>query len=397
MHVHQRDSDVDTGRRVRAESGGKNRFMKEQTVISEHVYDVFREMVEGRNLSKILLICGRHVAKTPIGQCFVLDKHIAAVFQEFEPNPSYESVIRAVSCFKENHCDAVMAVGGGSAMDVGKCVKAFVNMDPAVNFLRQAIVPNNIPYFAMPTTAGTGSEATSFAVIYFEGEKQSVGDPSLIPDVVFLDSSILETLPLNQKKATMLDALCHCVESFWAVNATEESREYAASALKTILKDFKSYLNGDAKAAGRMLTASYYAGKAINISKTTAAHAMSYKLTKLYGIPHGQAAALNLAFVWEQTWKQAEEEKRNELIRCMERLATLWGCVSVEETLHSYQKMLKELGMWIKIPISEEQQKILTGSVNKERMRNHPVYLSQDAIREIYIKLSEGRMGDESQ
>ena len=377
--------------------GDGDQFMKEQKVISDHTYDAFREIVEGRNLSKIKLICGKHVSKTPIGQCFVTDKNIAAVFQDFEPNPSYESVVQAVSCFVANQCDAVMAIGGGSAMDIGKCVKAFANMDPAVNFLKQTIVPNEIPYFAMPTTAGTGSEATSFAVIYYEGEKQSVGDPFLIPDVVFLDSSILETLPLNQKKATMLDALCHCVESFWAVTATEGSREYALAALKTILKDFKSYLNGDVKAAERMLSASYYAGKAINISKTTAAHAMSYKLTKLYGIPHGQAAALNLAFVWEQTWRQAEEEKRDDLIRCMEQLAVLWGCGSVEETLHSYQKMLKELGMWIKIPISEDELKILTGSVNKERMKNHPVCFTQDTIRELYIRLSEGRIGDEGQ
>lgn len=371
--------------------------MKEQKVISEHVYDAFREIVEDRNLSRILLICGRHVAKTPAGQCFVSDKHVAAVFQEFEPNPSYESVVRAVSCFRENHCDAVMAVGGGSAMDVGKCVKAFADMDPAVNFLKQTIVPNEIPYFAMPTTAGTGSEATSFAVIYYEGEKQSVADPSCIPDVVFLESAILATLPPDQKKATMLDAICHCVESFWAVNATEESRKYAGEALRIILEHYKSYLAGDAKAAKQMLSASYYAGKAINISKTTAAHAMSYKLTKLYGIPHGQAAALNLAFVWEQTLIQAEREKNGALLGCLEQLAGLWGCASAKESVRSYREQLKELDMWLKIPVTKEDLKILTESVNEERLKNHPVDLSQNTIREIYVMLSEGRVRDESQ
>ncbi|MDE5820326.1 MAG: phosphonoacetaldehyde reductase [Lachnospiraceae bacterium] len=371
--------------------------MKEQKVISEHIYDAFREIVENRKLSRILLICGKHVAETPAGQCFVSDKHFAAVFQEFEPNPSYESVVRAVSCFKENHCDAVMAVGGGSAMDVGKCVKAFADMDPAVDLLKQTIVPNEIPYFAMPTTAGTGSEATSFAVIYYEGEKQSVGDPSCIPDVVFLDSSILATLPPDQKKATMLDAICHCVESFWAVNATEESREYAGEALRTILNHYQSYLAGDAKAAKQMLSASYCAGKAINISKTTAAHAMSYKLTKLYGIPHGQAAALNLAFVWEQTCRQAECEENEALLACLERLAGLWGCASEKEAVRSYRELLKELDLWIRVPATEEELKTLTESVNAERLKNHPVDLSQDTIREMYVMLSEGRMRDESQ
>ncbi len=371
--------------------------MKEQKVITEHVYSAFRETVENRNVTRILLICGKHVAKTLTGQRFVTDRHVAAVFQEFEPNPSYESVARAVSCFRESRCDAVMAVGGGSAMDVGKCVKAFAGMDPAVNFLQQTIAPNEIPYFAMPTTAGTGSEATSFAVIYDKGEKQSVGDPSLIPDVVFLESSILETLPLNQKKATLLDALCHCVESFWAVNATEESRKYAGEALRAVLKHYRSYLGGDAKAAEQMLSASYCAGKAINISKTTAAHAMSYKLTKLYGIPHGQAAALNLALVWEQTLIHAKREKSEVLLERLDRLAELWGCVSAEEAVRSYRDLLKELGMWIRMPITEEDLKILTKSVNEERLKNHPVYFSQDTIRGIYVSLSEGRGDHESQ
>ncbi|MCM1537632.1 MAG: phosphonoacetaldehyde reductase [bacterium] len=363
--------------------------MREQKVITEHVYEAFQKIAKDQNLSAILLICGKHVVKTSIGQCFAKDGHVAAVFQEFEPNPSYESVVRAVSCFKEHRCDAVMAVGGGSAMDVGKCVKAFANMDPVVNFLQQTIVPNDIPYFAMPTTAGTGSEATSFAVIYYEGEKQSIGDPSCIPDVVFLESSILATLPPDQKKATMLDAICHCVESFWAVNATKESREYAGEALRTILDHYKSYLAGDVKAAKQMLSASYCAGKAINISKTTAAHAMSYKLTKRYGIPHGQAAALNLAPVWEQTLIQAGRKRDKMLLECLDQLAKLWGCSSAKEAVHSYQGLLKELDMQILVPIRKEDLGMLTESVNEERMKNHPVPFSQDTIRGIYAMLSE--------
>lgn len=371
--------------------------MKEQKVISDYIYDAFHKIVDDRNLSRIFLVCGKHVAKTLVGQYFISDKSIATVFQEFAPNPTYANVVQAVSCFRANQCDAIFAIGGGSAMDVGKCVKAFSNMDCTVNFLEQTIAPNDIPYFVMPTTAGTGSEATSFAVIYYEGEKQSIGDLSLIPEIVFLKSSILETLPFWQKKVTMLDAICHCVESFWAVNATKESREYAQQGLRTILMYYCPYLNGDVKAAEHMLWASYYAGKAINISKTTAAHAMSYKLTRLYGIPHGQAVALSLAFVWEQTLRQAEEEKQNDLIRCMEQLAKLWECNSAKAAIQSYREMLKEFDVYIKIQVEEEDLKILTKSVNEERLGNHPVYFSYDTIREIYIRLLEGRMKDESQ
>ncbi len=99
------------------------------------------------------------------------------------------------------------------------------------------IKPNNIPLLAVPTTAGTGSEATRFAVIYYGGNKQSVTSESLIPDAVVLDPDTLITLPLHQKKATMMDALCHSIESFWSINSTDESKEFSRTAIREILEN----------------------------------------------------------------------------------------------------------------------------------------------------------------
>ena len=141
-------------------------------------------------------------------------------FSDFRPNPSYGSVVRGVEAFRASGADAIVAVGGGSAMDVAKCIKLYSNMPPGSDYLRQTVVPNGIPFLAMPTTAGTGSEATRFAVVYRDGAKQSIADDSCIPSAVLLDPSCLETLPPYQKKSTMMDALCHAVESFWSVNST---------------------------------------------------------------------------------------------------------------------------------------------------------------------------------
>jgi len=144
-------------------------------------------------------------------------------FHDCEPNPKYDSVLKGLKLFEDNHCDMLISVGGGSPMDVAKSIKAFVGMDQQTPCVNQAIVPNAIPHLAIPTTAGTGSEATHFAVIYYEGKKYSVSDMSLTPDYVVLDAELLSGLPLYQRKATMLDALCHAIESYWSVKATKTS------------------------------------------------------------------------------------------------------------------------------------------------------------------------------
>lgn len=200
-------------------------------------------------------------------------------FSDFAPNPLYESVVKGVAMFRAHRCDLILAVGGGSAMDVAKCIKLYAEMDPSVNYLRQPIVPNAIPLLAVPTTAGTGSEATRYAVIYFEGEKQSVSHESCIPSAVLMDPSALRTLPEYQKKATMLDALCHAVESFWSIHSDEQSKAYARAAISRILENKDAYLANEEAGNSEMLQAAHLAGKAINITQTTAGHAMCYKIT----------------------------------------------------------------------------------------------------------------------
>ena len=214
------------------------------------------------------------------------------LFSDIKPNPDYSSVKKAVGIFKETGCDMIVAAGGGSAMDVAKCVKLYANMDDSTEYIFQPIVPNDIPLVAVPTTAGTGSEATRYAVIYYQGEKQSITHESCIPSVVIFDPSSLKTLPEYQRKATMMDALCHSIESFWSVNSTDESREYSTQAIGMILDSMDAYLNNEDDGNARMLKAADIAGKAINITQTTAGHAMCYKLTGLYGIAHGHAAGL---------------------------------------------------------------------------------------------------------
>ena len=311
-------------------------------------------------------------------------------FSDFTPNPLYDSVVEGVSVFNREKCQAIIAIGGGSAIDVAKCIKLFSNMDPDKNFLKQEIKANDIPFLAAPTTAGTGSEATRFAVIYYNGAKQSVNHESIIPKTVLMDSSLLKTLPLYQRKCTMFDALCHSIESIWSVNSTDESKAYASEAIHLILDNLDGYLANDKVANLEMMNAAYKAGKAINISQTTAGHAMCYKLTSLYGLAHGHAAMLcvRALFPWmlENLDKCIDPRGKEYLASVMDNIAEAFGFPDPKLVCTYLDELYKRLNMSTP-SANEAEYMLLASSVNVDRLKNHPIALDRDTIDSLYHKI----------
>ena len=314
-------------------------------------------------------------------------------FDDFKPNPLYESVVKGVSLFNDSKCDCIVAVGGGSTIDVAKCIKLYSNMNHNENYLKQTIVPNHIPFLAVPTTAGTGSEATKYAVIYYEDAKQSVTHESCIPSTVLFDPSALKTLPEYQKKSTMLDALCHSIEAFWSVNSTAESNKYSSEAIRIILENLKGYINNTDVANANMLKAANIAGKAINITQTTAGHAMCYKLTSLYGISHGHAAALCVNKLWPfmlgNTDKGIDPRGKEYLDDMFQNLAAAMGCSNSKDGAGKFSEILKSLSMEIPVVKNNADFELLRTSVNPVRLKNNPVQLTENEIDNLYHQILE--------
>ncbi|SFQ24333.1 Alcohol dehydrogenase, class IV [Lachnospiraceae bacterium XBB1006] len=311
-------------------------------------------------------------------------------FDEYESNPKYESVRKGIQVYRQHQCDGIVAVGGGSAIDVAKCVKLFQGMPgdgEDGSFLQQEIIPNDIPFLAVPTTAGTGSESTRFAVIYYNGVKQSISDESCIPLAVLFDSAALNGLPMYQRKATMMDAFCHALESFWSINSTDESRVYSAKALKMILANMQGYLDNTPDGNKNMLLAANLAGKAINIAQTTAGHAMCYKITSLCGCAHGHAAILcdRVLFPWmaEHVDECVDVRGKDFLREILDEIAEAMGCASVTDAVVMVRGIFERLEL--EVPqVSREQLEELVKSVNPVRLKNHPVKLGERSIREVY-------------
>lgn len=308
------------------------------------------------------------------------------IFSGYEPNPKYEQVCAGVSLFRTTGCDAIVSVGGGSAIDVAKCIKLFAPMETDGDKVRFVDLPYSfspIPHIAMPTTAGTGSESTHFAVLYVDGVKNSIAQPCLLPDAAVLDGSVLVGLPAYQKRATLLDALAQAIESYWSRRSCEESRAYARAAIPAILQNVNAYLEGDLEAAKAMAFAANRAGKAINITTTTAAHAMSYKITSLFGLAHGHAVALCLPFTWNLLIERGDKATQERLLQ-IDALMTGQEIPVMGAGLEVFEDLYATLGLSHHIENPEDRLEELVASVNTQRLSNFPVDVTQDELREGY-------------
>lgn len=364
--------------------------MQKEIFVSED-YSELKNFFSKQKANRIFLVCDGSYKFLKIGKFFDSLGNIVK-FSDFQPNPDYESVKKAVALYKHEECDMIIAVGGGSSIDLAKCVKLYAEMDDSKEYINQPIVTNDIELVAVPTTAGTGSEATRYAVIYYEGNKQSVTDDSCIPSTVIFDVSALETLPDYQRKSTMLDALCHAVESFWSVNSTEESKNYSRQAISLILKNMDAYLANQKQGNRNMLKAANAAGKAINITQTTAGHAMCYKLTSIYGIAHGQAAAMCvsklLPYMINNTDKCIDLRGKKYLDSTFEELAQTMGCAGKSELCEKFDRIYNSLNLPKPI-CTESDIEILTNSVNPIRLKNNPVSLNHDMTEMLYRQILE--------
>lgn len=316
-------------------------------------------------------------------------------FSHFHSNPLYESVVEGVAVFRESGCDAIIAVGGGSAIDVAKTIKLYSGMPGTGEdgaWLKSEPVPNTIPFLAMPTTAGTGSEATRYAVIYYQDAKQSITSTSFIPDTVIMDPDSLSTLPLYQRKATMCDALCHAIEAYWSVNSTDESKAFSRAAIKGVIDNMDGYLSNDPAGNAGMLLAAHKAGQAINITQTTAGHAMCYKITSLFGCAHGHAAILcnRILYSWmiDNIDKCIDPRGSSYLMSVLDEIGVAMGCDGAAAGAAKLLDIFQSLDLDVPGATPPEFG-VLCSSVNPVRLKNHPIALDEESIESLYVAILE--------
>ena len=340
---------------------------------------------------KPLVVCGHILKDSRLAESFSSAGIPLESFSGYTPNPRCEDIGRAVALFGAGGHDSIIAIGGGSAIDVAKCVKLFCRLDARKDFFLQEWTDSGIPLIAVPTTAGTGSESTRSAVIYRAGEKRSVHHESILPDIAILDATLLKTFRPYQKKCAMLDALSQAIESWWSVNSNDESKAFSKKAVELMLKNMAGLIEAaDEDSARAALLAANYAGQAINITQTTAPHAMSYKLTSTYGIPHGHAVAICLPKVWRfmaQNIEKTKDARGAEYLKAVfADIAAALGCESADSAIDWLEGLLARLG--IEPPQGRgEDIGMLASSVNAERLKNSPVPISSGTLCALYKQI----------
>lgn len=361
------------------------------TIIENNDYSAVGKFLQRVGCKKFLLVCSKSFDKLAIKE-YLYSLGIPFVrFGDFTPNPQYVQAVNGAKAFNENGCDTIIAVGGGSAIDTAKCIKLFCASDLGLDLLSVAYKDTKIPFLAVPTTAGTGSEATHFAVIYRDGKKYSVAHESLVPSLAVLDHTILLTLSDYQKKSTLLDALSQAIESFWSVNSTNESKLNSIKAIELIIKSYRAYIfENQIESAKDIMLASNLAGKAINVAKTTAAHAMSYKITSNYDFAHGHAVSVCLPLVWNYIIDNyvdcIDSRGKDYLMNVMSEIAISMGGRNAKDGVEIFNRIVKEFNLE-KPLVKQEHLESLSRSVNVERLKNNPVALSYEGVYALYSQL----------
>lgn len=344
-------------------------------------------------LNRILLVTGRS-SFTASGAASVLpglrEISVVETWSDFSPNPHVEDLIAGSRVLQEFQPDGIVAIGGGSALDMAKLLAVVGDSSPTG--ISDAIRTNDVTsrsrtLILVPTTSGSGSEATHFAVAYIGQEKFSVAHPALLPDFVILDPDLTESASPYQKATSVIDAIAQAVESHWARGASPVSRSFASSALTDLVPSAPAFIGGDGTAARHAAAGSHLAGRAIDLSKTTGAHAMAYGFTSRHGISHGHAVAITLgAFARLHAAAAASGRADADLHRDLEAIAGIVGADSAAQLGDRLDSIAEQLGLELRLEalgVPRSDLAVMARAVNQERMANNPVPATESDLREL--------------
>jgi alcohol dehydrogenase class IV len=282
----------------------------------------FPEIIKSCHVDHILLVTDKSLMSLGLLDTFInslqqTDIHYT-IYDGVQPNPTMENIQEGLALYHANHCNGIVAFGGGSSMDCAKIIGARVTNKESIEKMRGLfkIVKKLPPFFAIPTTAGTGSEATIAAVITNSAnhEKFAISDPKLVPLAACLDPELTVGLPDFLTAHTGMDALTHAVEAYIGWYDTPFVREKALNATKIIFRDLeKVYRDGsNLELRKNMLQASFDAGLAFTRAYVGYVHAIAHNMGGMYGVPHGFANAVILPHVLDFS-KDKIEKKLAEL------------------------------------------------------------------------------------
>jgi len=377
--------------------------MKQNIIKDADYINKLAAILNKHHPDKILLITGKKSysasgAEDLINKIF--KDYNYSRFYDFKKNPRLVDIKKGVEKLKKENCDFILGIGGGSVIDIAKAISVLsCNKGNAEDYVKGRKKLNNkkIPSVMIPTTAGTGSESTHFSVVYIDKIKYSLAGTAILPDYAILNHNFTNGLSPQITAYSGMDALCQGIESLWSVNSTEESRKFSHTAINLAISSLEKAVNDpDKQSRKKMLLAANLAGKAINIAKTTAAHAISYPFTSYFNIPHGHAVALTLPYFIEfnnAVNASSVQDARGLLFvqKRMKELIKLFECTTALGTKNRIIEIMKNIGLETSLRnlgLSEKDLDLIVKiGFNPQRVKNNPRIITESQLRIILEKI----------
>ena len=354
-----------------------------------------KKFIDDTSFKKIFVLCGKKSFVTSGAEIFfkeLLNNKKTKLFNKSSELPVLEELIKIIDNIKSFKPDLILAIGGGAVIDYAKIANVVDIRDDLADLIVNYSYPFKKKYTKLavvPTTAGSGAEVTSNAVIYVNGIKHSFESELLLPDNFFLIPEFLMSAPNKVKASAGFDAIAQALESLVSKKSNSQSVEYASKSLKVSFNSYISFLNNpNLKNATEMSIASNLAGKAISISKTTAPHAASYPFTSLFNISHGHAVGLFFENFFKFNYDNlGKSETSFDLNKRFDLIFDIFKVKNINDfnskiSLIKKQAKLEDDLIKLNINIKKNSENILKG-INLLRLGNNPVKIEGKDIYNI--------------
>lgn len=361
-----------------------------------------KNIIDKQGFKNALIVTDPGISKT--GLTDELIKHVKHInydiYNECQPNPTVKNCNDALEKLKAINADVVIAVGGGSSIDVAKAVALLATNGGKIESYEGIDTFENdlLPLIAIPTTAGTASEVTSFTVITDEEReyKFTIGGVKISPKWAVVDPVLTLTLPPSVTAATGLDALVHAIESYTSKMANPITKALAREAIRKISRNLRQAVyNGDTlKYRDEMLMGSLLAGLAFNNTRLGNCHALSHPISAIYGVPHGVANAVLIPHVMEFNMKAVPELFADIALDMGENLEGLTMMEKAQKAVDSVRRLAKDVGIpetFESFGIDEQNIKKMTeDALLSGNIKVNPRITTYDDVVELYKKAIGG-------
>jgi len=357
-----------------------------------------KKFINDPGFKKIFVLCGKKSFINSGAEIFfkeLLNNKETKLFYKNAELPILEELIDIINAIKDFKPDLILAVGGGSVMDYAKIANVVDVRDDIADLIVSYSYPFKKKYtklVVIPTTAGSGAEVTSGAVIYVDGIKHSFESELLLPDNFFLIPEFLMSAPNKIKASSGFDAIAQALESLVSKKSNDQSVKYASKSLRISINSYILFLNEpNLKNATEMCIASNLAGKAISISNTTAPHAVSYPFSYLFDVSHGHAVGLFFENFFKFNFDNLNRSETSfDLKKRFDLIFDLFGVKGINDfnskiTLIKQQAKLEDNLEILNIDIKQSSEKIIKG-INLLRLGNNPVKIDRKDIYNIISK-----------